>query len=94
MVVGSFREIENESQVQKVILVWVGVQSLIGPDPIRSHSIPFDPLPAHLLRSKLAPLTGSLCALMRINLNSSINVMGTQIRRMRALTGPGGAMSA
>ena len=84
MGVGSFREIENESQVQKVIPVLVGVQSLIRSDP----------LPAHLLRSKLAPLTGSLCALMRINLNSSINVMGTQIRRMRALADPGGVMSA
>ena len=76
-VVGSFREIENESQVQKVVLVWVGVQSLIRSDPIRSAPRSLAPLTCsaqYWLRS--LALT---CALMRSSLNSSINVMGTQI---------------
>jgi hypothetical protein len=46
---------------------------------VQSNSIPFHSFPAHLLRSKLAPLTGSLYALMRSNLNSNTNVIGTQI---------------
>ena len=84
---GLFVKLRMSLKFKKSFPFWLGFE--VYSDTIRS-----DPLPAHLLRSKLAPLTGSLCALMRINLNSSINVMGTQIRRMRALAAPGGAMSA
>ena len=50
---------------------------------------------SHSLRSVLAPLLiRSPCALMRISLNSSINVMGAQIRSYPAFIGRGKGIAA